>query len=629
MTDTSSTHLPVIQPQSAGTLHHQATPPHRDEAVPQKPRRRNAFAAVFSFSAGYWARHKALFGTILVLATCATLMDVLIPLYSGRLIDAVTGDRSPAMLEAAAWALGSMIGLGVFAVTLRHTAYIFVVRMTLLVMSQMAQDSFWRVQRFATDWHANTFAGSTVRKVTRGMWAIDTLNDNMLLALWPACVVLLGSTVLLGWHWPLMGLAVFLGAVIYIGMTLFLTVGYVGPAASLSNQWDTRTGGALADAISCNAVVKSFGAEAREDALLSRIIAKWRRRTTRTWRRGTINGSAQAVMLLCLRALIIGMAIWLWWQGRATTGEVAYVLTTYLVIQGYLYDIGSYIRDVQRAVNDMEELVAIHHTPFGVADSHGARPIEISKGEIAFDRVTFHYGGHATPLYQEFSVTIRPGEKVGLVGLSGSGKTTFVKLIQRLYDIQSGEIRIDGQNVAHVQQASLRAQIALVQQEPILFHRSLAENIAYAKPGASMAEIEAAAKLANAHDFIARLPKGYQTLVGERGVKLSGGERQRVALARAFLADAPILILDEATSSLDSESEALIQEATARLIEGRTAIVIAHRLSTVRALERILIFDRGRIVEEGDHETLIAQTDGIYRRLFDRQVLGLVDTEAA
>lgn len=629
MTDTSSTHLPVTQPQAAGTVHHQPAAPHRDESAQKKAKRRNAFAAVFGYSARYWARHKALFGVVLVLATCGTMMDVMIPLFSGRLIDAVTGTRNDATFDAAVMALMSMIALGVSAVTLRHLAYLGVVRMTLLIMSQMAQDSFWRVQRFATDWHANTFAGSTVRKVTRGMWAIDTLNDNLLLALWPACVVLLGSTVLLGWHWPMMGLAVFAGAVIYIGMTLFLTVGYVGPAASLSNQWDTRTGGALADAISCNAVVKSFGNEAREDQILGRVIAKWRRRTTRTWKRATVNGSSQAVMLLSLRALIIGMAIWLWWEGRATTGEVAYVLTTYLVIQGYLYDIGAYIRDVQRAVNDMEELVAIHDTPFGVEDSHWAKPIEITKGEIVFDRVTFHYGGHATPLYRDFSVTIRPGEKVGLVGLSGSGKTTFVKLIQRLYDIQSGEIRIDGQNVAKVQQSSLRAQIALVQQEPILFHRSLAENIAYAKPGASLEEIEAAAKLANAHDFIARLPKGYQTLVGERGVKLSGGERQRVALARAFLADAPILILDEATSSLDSESEHLIQEATARLIEGRTAIVIAHRLSTVRALERILIFDQGRIVEEGDHETLIGKPDGLYRRLFDRQVLGLVDSEAA
>jgi ATP-binding cassette subfamily B protein len=190
-------------------------------------------------------------------------------------------------------------------------------------------------------------------------------------------------------------------------------------------------------------------------------------------------------------------------------------------------------------------------------------------------------------------------------------------------------VLIDGQDIAEATQASLRSQIAIVQQEPILFHRSLAENIAYARPGASAAEIEHAAQLANADEFIARLPNGYGTLVGERGVKLSGGERQRVALARAFLADAPVLILDEATSSLDSESEALVHEAMERLLAGRTAIVIAHRLSTVKSLDRILVFDRGRIVEEGDHARLVQREDGIYRRLFERQALGLVEGLAA
>jgi ATP-binding cassette subfamily B protein len=221
------------------------------------------------------------------------------------------------------------------------------------------------------------------------------------------------------------------------------------------------------------------------------------------------------------------------------------------------------------------------------------------------------------------SLRIAPGERIGLVGHSGSGKTTFVKLIQRLYEVTEGRIVIDGQNVAHATQASLRSQIAIVQQEPILFHRSLAENIAYARPEASQAQIERAARLANAHEFIARLPRGYQTLVGERGVKLSGGERQRAALARAFLADAPILILDEATSSLDSESEALIQEAMDRLMSGRTSIVIAHRLSTVRAMNRILVFEHGRIVEEGSHETLLCRSHGQYRRLFERQSGGI------
>ena len=242
-----------------------------------------------------------------------------------------------------------------------------------------------------------------------------------------------------------------------------------------------------------------------------------------------------------------------------------------------------------------------------------------TRAQIRFDGVTFRYGGHATPLYSALDVAIPAGQRLGLVGHSGSGKTTFVKLIQRLYDVTGGRISIDGQDIALATQASLRRQIAIVPQEPVLFHRSLAENIAYARPDAAPDEIEAAARLANAHDFIAALPRGYRTLVGERGVKLSGGERQRVALARAFLADAPILILDEATSSLDSESEALIQQAIERLMTGRTAIIIAHRLSTVRGLDRILVFDQGRIVEDGTHAALLARDGGHYRRLFERQ----------
>ena len=595
----------------------------------QKPRQRSPFATVLAFAFGYWRRNPAHAIWVGGAMTMATLLDITIPLFAGRLIDAVGQPHDGAALTAALTALGAIVALGLGSVAVRFLSFFGIVRFTLRLMSQMVQDSFRRVQYFATDWHANTFAGSTVRKITRGMWAIDSFNDTVLLALLPALVVLLGSSVLLAWHWPLMGLAVLVGSAIYVSVIVTLSVKFVGPAAALSNRWDTRLGGMLADAVTCNAVVKSFGAETREEELLARTVAKWRRRTNRSWMRMTYSGTLQMLMLAIFRAAIIGMAILLWWQGEATPGEVVYVLTAYLVIHGYLHDIGYYVRDLQRSVNDMEELVDINATPFGVRDSHFAKPIRIERGEIVFDRVTFHYAGHKTPLYCDFSLTIRAGEKVGLVGLSGSGKTTFVKLIQRLYDIQAGEIRIDGGNVALAQQASLRSQIALVSQEPILLHRSLAQNIAYAKPGASMAEIERAARLANAHDFIVRLPKGYGTLVGERGVKLSGGERQRVALARAFLADAPILILDEATSSLDSESEHLIQEATVRLIEGRTAIVIAHRLSTVRALERILVFDRGKVVEEGSHADLTAREDGIYRRLFDRQVLGLIDEDEA
>jgi len=319
----------------------------------------------------------------------------------------------------------------------------------------------------------------------------------------------------------------------------------------------------------------------------------------------------------------------LWFAGRASPGDVTYVLTSYYIIHAYLRDVGMHINNLQRSVNDMEELVAIHDDAISIADAPGALSIEIHSGRIVFEDVTFHYGTHRAPLYDGLSVDIRAGERVGLVGRSGSGKTTFAKLVQRLHDVSGGRILVDNQDIAKVTQQSLRSQIAIVQQDPILFHRSLAENIAYGRPGVSMVAVEQAARLANAHEFIMRLPKGYGTLVGERGVKLSGGERQRVALARAFLAGAPILILDEATSSLDSESEALIQQAMNRLMRGRTSIVIAHRLSTVRSLDRILVFDHGEIVEQGTHAVLTARNGGIYRGLFERQATEFAFTSAA
>jgi ATP-binding cassette subfamily B protein len=583
--------------------------------------RAEAFSAVLGFTLRHWRRQAWLVGGISAAFAVSTAADVALPVFAGRLVDAVaatTGDRADA-LNAAISALAAILGLALIAIAVRHAAFIGIIRLTLRMMVEVAGEAFHRVQRFSTDWHANTFAGSTVRKISRGMWALDLLNDTILLALLPSLLVLVGSAVVLAFYWPIMGLVVIVGAIFYVAMTASLSLGYVAPAAQLSNQWDTRLGGSLADAMSCNSVVKAFGAEDREDARLFRVLDKWSRRTDRTWVRGTWNGTAQGLALVTLRASVLAPALLFWWQGRATPGDVAYVLTTSLVIQGYLRDIGMHIRNLQRSVNDMEELVEFHAEPIGVPDRADAHPIRITGGEVVFDRVTFHYGGHATPLYRDFSAKIAAGEKVGLVGRSGSGKTTFVKLIQRLYDVNAGEIRIDGQDVASATQASLRAQIAIVQQEPILFHRSLAENIAYARPDAGMAAIERAARLANAHEFIVDLPKGYATLVGERGVKLSGGERQRVALARAFLADAPILILDEATSSLDSESEILIQQAMARLMQGRTAIVIAHRLSTVRAMDRILVFERGRIYEEGSHAELIRRDGGLYRSLFEKQ----------
>jgi len=579
-----------------------------------------AIRVVLPFVFRHWLKQPVMTATVVAGFLAATVADLFMPVFSGQLVDAMTsGASDPAARRAAFAAFGAIVALGLASIILRMTGLYAIVPFTLRIMSDVARDAFTRVQRFSTDWHANSFAGSTVRKITRGMWALDLLNDTILMALLPSLVVLLGSMILLGLHWSSLGLVIAVGAAIYIPMVILFSTRYIAPAARVSNAWDTRVGGTLADAMTCNAVVKSFGAELREDARLARVISRWSRRVRRTWLRYTYTAAAQLAVLLCLRASVIGGALLLWIAGRASPGDVTYVLTSYYIIHAYLRDVGMHINNLQRSVNDMEELVAIHDEPIGIADAPGARPIDIQGGRIVFDDVTFHYGGHRAPLYDGLSVDIRAGERVGLVGRSGSGKTTFVKLVQRLYDVSGGQILIDGQNVANATQQSLRGQVAIVQQEPILFHRSLAENIAYGRPGASRAAIEQAARLANAHEFILRLPKGYGTLVGERGVKLSGGERQRVALARAFLADAPVLILDEATSSLDSESEALIQQAMERLMKGRTSIVIAHRLSTVRSLDRILVFDRGEIVEQGTHASLAVRAGGVYRGLFERQ----------
>jgi ATP-binding cassette subfamily B protein len=589
-----------------------------------------AIRVVIPFVFRHWLNQPALALTVAGGLLGATVADLFMPLFSGHLIDALTlGAADPAARRSAWLAFGAIVALGLSSMILRLGGLQAIVPFTLRIMSDVARDAFIRVQRFSTDWHANSFAGSTVRKITRGMWALDLLNDTILMALLPSFAVLMGSMILLGLHWPSLGLVVAIGAAVYIPMVIMFSTRYIAPAARISNAWDTRVGGTLADALTCNAVVKSFGAEAREDARLMRVLDRWRRRVRRTWLRYNYTAAAQFAVLLCLRASVIGGSLVLWIAGRASPGDVTYVLTSYYIIHAYLRDVGMHINNLQRSVNDMEELVAIHDEAIGIADAADAQAIDIAGGRIVFEDVTFHYGGHRMPLYDGLSVDIRAGERVGLVGRSGSGKTTFVKLVQRLHDVSGGRILIDDQDIAKATQQSLRSQIAIVQQEPILFHRSLAENIAYGRPGAGWAAIEQAARLANAHEFILRLPKGYGTLVGERGVKLSGGERQRVALARAFLADAPVLILDEATSSLDSESEALIQQAMERLMKGRTSIVIAHRLSTVRSLDRILVFDHGEIAEQGSHAALIGRPGGLYRSLFERQATEFGSVSAA
>ncbi|MBK3745681.1 ABC transporter ATP-binding protein, partial [Paraburkholderia aspalathi] len=379
-----------------------------------------AFRSVLRYTFQQWRSQPVRIALMLIGMLLATLADVLTPLYSGRLVDALATellDKGNAW-DAAIFALIVLLVLGAVALIMRQLTFYIITDFTLTIMSDMATRAFGRLQRFSTDWHANAFAGSTVRKVTRGMWALDLLNDTLLLALFPSIVMLIGSTILLAWFWPMMGVIVAIGSVLYIACTVVISLGLVAPAATLANSWDTRMGGALADAISCNGVVKAFGAEAREDARLGQVVTKWRSRTRRTWLLGTLNGLIQGFNLLIMRGLVILFALYLWRQGLASAGDITFVLTAFFVLQGYLRDVGMHIRNLQRSVNDMEELVYIENEPYGIADKQDAPAILIGDGRIEFNNVTFHYSGHDTPLYDNFSVVIEAGERVGLVGHS-------------------------------------------------------------------------------------------------------------------------------------------------------------------------------------------------------------------
>jgi ATP-binding cassette subfamily B protein len=573
---------------------------------------------VLSFLAGLWMRQPVRLAGLVGFSALATAADVTIPILAGRLVDALA--QGPGAGAAPAWrAYGFFLAAAVAFYACRQAAFRwFEVPMTVANMEALANDAFARVQRFSADWHANMFGGSIVRRITRAMQAYDMATMTLLLGLGPTFCVLYGLSIYMLFVWLPLGLYALAVVVTFMTASLLLTSRYIRPANRISNALDSRMGGMLADAVGANAVVKAFGAEAREDARFGKATRAWRVATHKTWLRFVNAWFAQILAVLALQAGLVGLLVSLWSRGQASPGDVVFAIAAFMLMAGYLRRFGEEVQTVQRSLDQIEDVAIYAMTPLQIADASDAAPFVPApppgRGAIAFDRVGFGYVNQGAPIYQDFSLDIGPGERIALVGPTGSGKSTFVKLLQRLYDVEAGAIRVDGQDVRAVTQESLRRAIALVPQDPALFHRSVGENIAYGRPDATDEGVEAAARRAHAHDFIMALPKGYDTLVGERGVKLSGGERQRVAIARALLADAPILVLDEATSSLDTRTEAEIQAAMDEAMRGRTTIVIAHRLSTIRNADRILVFDKGRVVEQGGHAALVSH-GGVYARL--------------
>jgi len=563
---------------------------------------------------------------ILCFIILQTVAELAMPQFFGLFADTLAkfSEEPSAAFPQIWWILGGIGATGMIFWIANKGKNIFWDWRWTTMMRKIQSDAFFRVQRFSTDWQINSFSGATVRKITRGVWAANSLADQFLFGFIPLAFLLTGMVGVMFWRWAEIGLIVAGGVMIYLFFSIWVVRKFVAPRAQAATRTDTRIGATLADAISCNSTVKIFGRENFEDRRFERVAKKWRDRHFKLWLAFNLTDISQSVVMTIFKfALLIPVVIF-WARGLATVGDAVFVLASYNLIASHLRSIGERIRETQKSASEIADIVEFSRMDFRVDDRPNAKNLEVGKGAIEFCEVEFKYSNQETPIFRKLNLAIAAGERVALVGHSGGGKSSFVKLLQRLYDLRRGKILIDGQNIAAITQKSLRRAVGVVPQDPILFHRSLAENIAYGRPKSTPAEIRRAAKLAHADEFIEKLPEKYATFVGERGVKLSGGERQRVAIARAILADTPILILDEATSSLDSKSEKLIQNALENLMSGKTVIVIAHRLSTIKSVDRILVFENGKIAESGQHAELLKKKSGIYRELFELQAGGFI-----
>ena len=384
--------------------------------------------------------------------------------------------------------------------------------------------------------------------------------------------------------------------------------------------------GTIADILGNQILVRVFARENDEIDSTSTERARIERIAKKEIRIIEKESMTRQSILFGFQIIVLLLAVWLSLNGLVSVAALIFTITYLVRITDSLFSVTQIIRSVEQALLDAAPMIKILSQTIELKDSETAKKLEVENGDIVFDSVHFSYADSASDaVFQNLFLHIHAGSKVGLAGKSGGGKTTLTKLLLRFADIDSGSIRIDGNDIADVTQASLRASIAYVPQEPFLFHRSLRDNIAYGKPYATDKEILDAARRAHALEFIDQLPQGMDTVVGERGVKLSGGQRQRIAIARAILKDAPILLLDEATSALDSESEKLIQASLDELMKGRTSIVIAHRLSTIAKLDRIIVLDKGAIVEDGTHTELLAKKNGMYAKLWSHQSGGFLE----
>jgi ATP-binding cassette subfamily B protein len=516
----------------------------------------------------------------------------------------------------------SIIGSPVLWQTQARSAWVYLIKTEQKLMEHI----FNHVQYMDTKFHSDRFGGALVSQTNKFISAYERLHNDFNWNILNGITAFLASLIILLFM-NLVYALVFVGVAIVFLIVMYRRMGKQMPFNRRLSSTESQTTAKLADTITNIPTVKAFAGEPFEDHLFhkqtNRAKHAYLNLMNVQMRNEFISRSGIAfVKILAFSLGLVGIIVL-----HSPIGALYLTLTYTINLTDRLWQFMFIIRNINRAFGDAADMTEILQLEPAIKDPVDPEPVRIRHGKIEFKDVNFRYEeDEKQSLFSGLNLRIKPGEQVGLVGHSGGGKSSLAKLLSRFMDIDAGSILIDGQDITHIKQHDLRKHIAYVPQDPLLFHRSLMENIRYGRPEASDKEIVAVSKLAHADDFIVTLPKRYDTLVGERGIKLSGGQRQRVAIARAMLKNAPILVLDEATSALDSESEVLIQDALWKLMEGRTAIVIAHRLSTIQKMDRIIVLEDGQVVEQGSHKELLAQ-NGIYARLWAHQSGGFLEDD--
>ncbi|MFO7921288.1 MAG: ABC transporter ATP-binding protein [Nioella sp.] len=588
---------------------------------------------LFAFLWDYSQPFKRVFLYTALMSVVVAAVEIWLIHYMGRLVDLLSG-AEPAQVMADHGL--ELLAVAVFILIIRPMVqWIDVALLNNGIIVNFGTLIRWRAHRHvlrqSVGWFENDFAGRLANRIMQTPPAAGDAIFQVFDAITYSLAYLVGAALLLWGSDIRLVLPLLVWFALY-ALLVRWTMRRVAPASKASSDARSMTTGRVVDSYSNIHSVKLFAHHDRELAYAREAIEHTRRTFAAEMRIYTL----MDVMLTLLNGLLIvavvGWAIWLWVQGLASVGVVAAATALTLRLNGMtgwiMWALSTFFRSLGVVSEGMETIAQ----PIDLRDAPDARPLHFGRGEIRVDHVSHHYGRGSGGL-QDVSLTIRPGEKVGVIGRSGAGKSTFVKLLLRFYDPEQGRILIDGQDIARVTQDSLRRQIGMVQQDSSLLHRSVRDNILYGRPDATEDEMIAAAKRAEAHEFILDLSdpqgrRGYDAHVGERGVKLSGGQRQRISIARVILKDAPILVLDEATSALDSEVESLIQNTLYGVMEGKTVIAIAHRLSTIAHMDRIIVLDDGRVAEEGTHEALLAR-GGLYAGFWARQSGGFIGTDEA